>query len=206
MLCECMGSVPRVNYCLAPYILSVQCAARGKGGAMLRGRIWRRWASTNGMTWPRIDGNGGPLAMFCPRPNPFVSPCGYLVPSVAVSSPVVVCLVINASMSAANLYQNREIADNVLPASAGSAVPEVWRFTSAPTPGCSPRHRLGLRAGRRCLPLLLRRFLRRRVCDSPSHAARPTVGPVVGAAALLVDSKSIAAEDGSLVVPIEHGP
>ena len=83
MLCECMRSVPRVNYCLAPYILSVQCAARGKGGAMLRGRIWRRWASTNGMTWPRIDGNGGPLAVFCPRPNPFVSPCGYLVPSVA---------------------------------------------------------------------------------------------------------------------------
>ena len=135
MLCECMRSVPRVNYCLAPYILSVQCAARGKGGAMLRGRIWRRWASTNGMTWPRID---GPHAMFCPRPNPCVSPCGYLVRSVAVSSPGVVCLVINASMSAANLYQNREVADNVLPASAGSAVPEVWRSTSAPTPGCSP--------------------------------------------------------------------
>ena len=113
-------------------------------------------ASTNGMTWPRIDGNGGPLAVFCRRPYPFVSPCGYLVPSVAVSSPGVVCLVINASMSAANLYQNREVADNVLPASAGSAVPEVWRSTSAPTPGCSPRHRLGLRAGRRCLPLLLR--------------------------------------------------
>ena len=205
-LCECMRSVPRVNYCLAPYILSVQCAARGKGGAMLRGRIWQRWASTNGMTWPRIDGNGGPLTMFCPRPNPFVSPWGYLVPSVAVSSPGVVCLVINASMSTANPYQNRKVADNVLPGSAGFAVPEVWRSTSAPTPGCSPRRRLGLRAGRRCLPFPLRLFLRRRVCGSPSHAARPTVGPVVGAAALLVDSKSIAAKDGSLVVPIELGP
>ena len=160
----------------------------------------------NGTTWPRIGGNGGPLTMVCPRPNPFVSPCGYLVPSVVVSSPRVVCLLINASMSAANLYRNREVADNVLPASAGSAVPEVWRSTSAPTPGFSPRHRVRLRAGRRCLPLLLRRLLRRRVCGSPSHAARPTVGPVVGAAALLVNSKSIAAKDGSLVVPIEHGP
>ena len=63
-----------------------------------------------------------------------------------------------------------------------------------------------LRAGRRGLPLLLRRLLRRRVCGSPSHAARPTAGPLAGAAALLVDSKSIPAEDGSLVVPIEHGP
>ena len=103
------------------------------------------------------------------------------------------------------LYRNREVADNVLPASAGSAVPGVWRSTSAPTPGRSPRHRLRLHAGRRCLPLLLRRLLHRRVCGSPSHAARPTVGPVVGAAALLVDSKSIAAKDGSLVLPIEHG-
>ena len=47
---------------------------------------------------------------------------------------VCVCVVINVSMSAANLHQNREVADNVLPASAGSAVPEVWRSTSAPTP------------------------------------------------------------------------
>ena len=35
-----------------------------------------------------------------------------------------------------------------------------------------------------------------------SCVARPTVGHVVGAAALLVASKSIAARDGSLVVPI----
>ena len=38
-----------------------------------------------------------------------------------------------------------------------------------------------------------------------ARVARPTVGHVVGAAALLVASKSIAARDGSLVVPIEHG-
>ena len=39
-----------------------------------------------------------------------------------------------------------------------------------------------------------------------ARVARPTVGHVVGAAALLLASKSIAARDGSLVVPVEHGP
>ena len=161
MLCECMKSVPSVSYALTPYTLTVRCAARGKGGVMLRGRIWQCWASTIGMTWPRIDGNGGPPKIFCPRPNPFVSPCGYIVASVVSSSPSVVFFVIQASVCAANLYQNREVADHVLPASAGPAVREVLRSTSASSPRRSPRYHLRLRSAQRCPLLLLRRLVRR---------------------------------------------
>ena len=69
---------------------------------------------------------------------------------------VCVCVCVCLCVYEQVLYRNREVADNVLPASAGSAVPEVWRSTSAPAPGRSPRNRPRVHAGRRCLPLLLR--------------------------------------------------